>query len=531
MKQKTLHVDFNDSTLGTIAREGEHNRTQLVFALDEDLQACDFINVEFGIESSGEKLVLENLCPEEGDNTLKVSLTQDVTVSGVLTIQLVGYVIDSATSEPQIIAKSPVVSGAVTPSINGVKKIAQGVAGLLDRILAKVNDLAKKAHTHRNHKTLEGFYCESLETGFSFDASSNELKWQGKPVAFDFAGSKVSMVQEVEKEGRRYYRLWFTHGSFSVTNVPDYIDIPIDTLNKVTESNGNITLNGAELDLGLGAKAGGIKSVTALPETANEGDVVYYCPPPNRLTAADLGHKVYLNNNWVNECPEPEKTALNRYTLRKDGQATGALTFNKNSLNATAAATLNTMADWHMVKLNYIAVDGSYAFSANESFGKTESTGANKYLPCAFNTFNLPEFDSFEPSAEQMVDCAFFYVLPRFYHYTNGEWVELPYSEPELLNEVDCTLTDTSLTYGILPNILYRFGEVDMLNIDLLLGEVDKVNEYLFSFISGETATVLTLPSSVKWVNELTVEANKRYEISVVDNVALWCAVDYEVTE
>ena len=37
MKQKTLHIDFNDSTLGTIAREGEHNRTQLVFVLDEIL--------------------------------------------------------------------------------------------------------------------------------------------------------------------------------------------------------------------------------------------------------------------------------------------------------------------------------------------------------------------------------------------------------------------------------------------------------------------------------------------------------------
>ncbi len=86
-------------------------------------------------------------------------------------------------------------------------------------------------------------------------------------------------------------------------------------------------------------------------------------------------------------------------------------------------------------------------------------------------------------------------------------------------------------TTALTPNTLYRFGEVATLTLDFTEGEADKVNEYLFSFISGATATVLTLPSSVKWVNELTVESNKRYEISVVDNIALWCAVDYEVTE
>ena len=48
----------------------------------------------------------------------------------------------------------------------------------------------------------------------------------------------------------------------------------------------------------------------------------------------------------------------------------------------------------------------------------------------------------------------------------------------------------------------------------------------MFSFISGETPTILSLPSSVQWVNELTIESNKRYEINIVDNIGLWCAVD-----
>jgi hypothetical protein len=81
------------------------------------------------------------------------------------------------------------------------------------------------------------------------------------------------------------------------------------------------------------------------------------------------------------------------------------------------------------------------------------------------------------------------------------------------------------------PNTIYDFGEVDTLTLNFAEGDSNSRNEYLFSFISGETATVLTLPSAVQWVNELTVEANKRYEISIVDNIALWCAVDYEVSE
>jgi hypothetical protein len=51
----------------------------------------------------------------------------------------------------------------------------------------------------------------------------------------------------------------------------------------------------------------------------------------------------------------------------------------------------------------------------------------------------------------------------------------------------------------------------------------------MFSFTSGATPTVLILPASVQWANELTIEANKCYEISIVDNIGLWCAVEVSV--
>lgn len=250
-----------------------------------------------------------------------------------------------------------------------------------DELMQMFNDLL---HKHNNKKTLDLFYCESLETGFATDASSTELKWRGMPVAFDFAGSKVSMVQEVEKNGKLYYRLWFTHNTLSVTNVPDYIDIPISGVTNVEEEQGpDITLNGSELEF---------------------------------------------------EKPD-NSTIENRIELLENDMAQVGL--------------------------------------------------------------DLRDLSS-----------------------TIGE----------IQNGID--KVETSETVAMLqPNTDYSFGKIAELSITFAEGEANKRNEYMFSFISGETATVLTLPSSVKWVNELTVESNKRYEISVVDNVALWCAVDYEVTE
>lgn len=170
-----------------------------------------------------------------------------------------------------------------------------------DELMQLFNELL---HEHNNKKTLDGFYCESLETGFATDVSSTELKWRGKPIAFDFAGSKVSMVQEVEKNGKRYYRLWFTHGSFTITNVPDYIDLPIDTLNNVTEESGNITLNGAVLDFGFtggsGGSGGGVDfaksrgKVELFVETYYKGGNQPYHPSVVAFDSAWNGYKYWM---------------------------------------------------------------------------------------------------------------------------------------------------------------------------------------------------------------------------------------------
>ena len=46
-------------------------------------------------------------------------------------------------------------------------------------------------------------------------------------------------------------------------------------------------------------------------------------------------------------------------------------------------------------------------------------------------------------------------------------------------------------------------------------------NEGIFQFTCGSTPVTLVMPSTVKWVNEPTIEANKTYQVSVLNNIAV----------
>ena len=83
-----------------------------------------------------------------------------------------------------------------------------------------------------------------------------------------------------------------------------------------------------------------------------------------------------------------------------------------------------------------------------------------------------------------------------------------------------------TVTKHIKPNTLYKFGEVTSLTITLAAEESGILNEYMFEFVSGTTATTLSLPETVKWSggNAPTIEANKTYQVSIVNNLAVFAA-------
>lgn len=94
----------------------------------------------------------------------------------------------------------------------------------------------------------------------------------------------------------------------------------------------------------------------------------------------------------------------------------------------------------------------------------------------------------------------------------------------EQLQEKGDKVTTESATEDakeIQPNRYYIFGEKQNLTITLAQGEEGKLNEYMFEFVSGTTPTTLTLPESVKWMGDNTIEASKTYQVSIVNNIAV----------
>lgn len=89
-------------------------------------------------------------------------------------------------------------------------------------------------------------------------------------------------------------------------------------------------------------------------------------------------------------------------------------------------------------------------------------------------------------------------------------------------------VAQTEAMVTIQPDVLNKWGEVTSLTVDFAEGNEDYAHEYCIEFVSGETATTLSLPSAVKFPDEPTIETNMRYQISVVNNIALIAGVAVE---
>lgn len=86
--------------------------------------------------------------------------------------------------------------------------------------------------------------------------------------------------------------------------------------------------------------------------------------------------------------------------------------------------------------------------------------------------------------------------------------------DPEITSQVDHGTSDT--TFTLPPNQYHTWGEVASLTLTLGAETSGQVNGYWFSFDSGDTATTLSLPETVK--TDIVVEPNMHYECSIVGN-------------
>lgn len=89
---------------------------------------------------------------------------------------------------------------------------------------------------------------------------------------------------------------------------------------------------------------------------------------------------------------------------------------------------------------------------------------------------------------------------------------------------IEHTASETSVelkydTYNIWP-------EVSSLSITLKPRSDNYLAQYMFEFISGTNPTVLTLPQNVQIAGPLTIVPSKRYQVSIVNNIAVIISVD-----
>lgn len=76
-------------------------------------------------------------------------------------------------------------------------------------------------------------------------------------------------------------------------------------------------------------------------------------------------------------------------------------------------------------------------------------------------------------------------------------------------------------TFTLTPNVFHIWDEVKVLSLSLLDGDGKIMDEYMFEFTSGASATVLTLPDDVRWIGENTPESGRTYQVSIVNRIAV----------
>lgn len=112
--------------------------------------------------------------------------------------------------------------------------------------------------------------------------------------------------------------------------------------------------------------------------------------------------------------------------------------------------------------------------------------------------------------------------------YVNGAVLDFGVNEYKPMTQ-ETARTNSNGYATIYPNAVYNFGKLDRLHINLAAGEDYVANIYYFSFIAEEQ-TQFTLPNDILWGNdnEIVIEADKRYEVCIMNGISLWTSATVE---
>lgn len=122
------------------------------------------------------------------------------------------------------------------------------------------------------------------------------------------------------------------------------------------------------------------------------------------------------------------------------------------------------------------------------------------------------------------------------YRYTGVETIGNP--NPFLDNAnwkcTDCTMISesTEVKEFILPNVLNKWENIKSLTIHSFQGAQEGcVNEYMLEFTVSGDNFILTLPEGIRWMGEPTWENGYTYQVSIVNNLAVFAEWEVQTNE
>ncbi len=397
----------------------------------------------------------------------------------------------------------------------------------------EITSLAADKHFHTNRATLEGFFCDASEAAANTPAGQpvlaldytgwDRLRWGGSEVRMVDDGGVIDRVETVTAGGKSFLRLWMDYGQTQLVQQdggarPRFIDIPIDSAAAATVSQGGLTLNGTTLDLGV-----------IPPQNAdwseNDPSAQGYVQNRTHWRSVEASTETYSfscldaeENIWGEDNHKVIRLdASKQYTVNYDGQA---YSFTPGQVTVQDSPLLY-IGNW-----NYVVngeIDPTY----------TPVSGEIPFLIAYLESENLCGLIAPASLASAGLE---FSVTESAEVYHKLSTAYLPEGLTEAIQSAHTHAAEThasSFSGRLKANCLTRVGSSSAPASSVTVTGFDSagsgaVSEYLLVFHSGSTPVTLTLPDSVVWADELTVEADKVYEISILDDFGLWCAADVE---
>ncbi|MBQ9552004.1 MAG: hypothetical protein IJU96_04490, partial [Clostridia bacterium] len=167
----------------------------------------------------------------------------------------------------------------------------------------EVTSVSGPRHFHDNKATIDCFNCDAVEAQANTPAGQpvialdytgwDRLRWGGSEVRMVDDGGVVDHVETVTINSKSFLRLWLDYGEVQTIyqgagTRPSYIDIPIDSATASTVTQSGITLNGTELDFGIGLMS---SDITELEEDSHTHT--------NKAVLDDLGAVYVVPNSAI----------------------------------------------------------------------------------------------------------------------------------------------------------------------------------------------------------------------------------------